>query len=108
MSYFVNDFLIHFRWFQPDNNSLPLSNITDGQDNMNFYLGIYGGLAAINSVFAFFRAFLFAYGGLKAAKVIHNDLLKTMLKVCTLFSFVKNFDYDSCWSFFLIFFTKIS
>lgn len=68
------------RWFQPDNNNLPLTNITDGHDNMNFYLGIYGGLAAINSVFAFFRAFLFAYGGLKAAKVIHNDLLKTILK----------------------------
>ena len=27
----------------------------------------------------FFRAFLFAYGGIKAAKVLHNKLLQAMM-----------------------------
>ena len=30
-------------------------------------------------IFTFFRAFLFAYGGVKAAKVIHGKLLKSIL-----------------------------
>lgn len=59
-----------------------MANITNGKDNLNFYLGIYGGLAAGNSLFALCRAFSFAYGGINAAKVIHENLLRTMLKVC--------------------------
>ncbi len=33
----------------------------------------------IFQVFTFFRAFLFAYGGVKAAQVIHEKLLKSIL-----------------------------
>ncbi len=50
-------------------------------DNLNYWLGIYGGLAAANSIFTLFRAFLFAYGGLCAARIAHKNLLRSVLKV---------------------------
>lgn len=50
----------------------------------NFYLEIYFGLAALNLVFTIMRAFLFAYGGVKAASRIHKVLLKVIVKVSTL------------------------
>ncbi|XP_072032229.1 ATP-binding cassette sub-family C member 10-like [Amphiura filiformis] len=53
-------------------------NNTD-TDNLNYWLGIYGGLAAANSVFTLFRAFLFAYGGLCAARMAHRNLLRSVL-----------------------------
>lgn len=50
----------------------------------NFYLEIYFGLAALNLVFTIMRAFLFAYGGVKAASRIHKVLLKVIVKVIIL------------------------
>lgn len=47
----------------------------------NFYLEIYFGLAGLNLVFTIMRAFLFAYGGVKAATRIHKVLLKVIVKV---------------------------
>ncbi|XP_028396229.1 LOW QUALITY PROTEIN: multidrug resistance-associated protein 7-like [Dendronephthya gigantea] len=47
--------------------------------SLTFYLVVYGGIAFANTVFTFFRAFLFAYGGVKAAQVIHEKLLKSIL-----------------------------
>ncbi|XP_005104371.1 multidrug resistance-associated protein 7 isoform X2 [Aplysia californica] len=60
--------------------NIPAQNLSSGSDNLNFYLGIYGGLAACNSIFTLMRAFMFAYGGVKAATVIHQRLLKAILK----------------------------
>ncbi|KOB68493.1 putative abc transporter c family member, partial [Operophtera brumata] len=55
------------------------SNISvDYQDN--FYLEVYFGLAGLNLVFTIMRAFLFAYGGVKAATGIHKVLLKVVIK----------------------------
>ncbi|PSN57205.1 hypothetical protein C0J52_05033 [Blattella germanica] len=43
-------------------------NGTDDGDNVKYYLTVYGIFAGLNTVFTLFRAFLFAYGGILAAK----------------------------------------
>ncbi|XP_070569620.1 ATP-binding cassette sub-family C member 10-like [Ptychodera flava] len=48
--------------------------------DVSFYLTVYGSLAAANSIFTFFRAFLFAYGGICAARILHKRLLTSILK----------------------------
>nr|XP_054758004.1 ATP-binding cassette sub-family C member 10-like [Lytechinus pictus] len=53
----------------------------DNSSSLEFYLGIYGGLIGANSVFTLLRAFLFAYGGIQAATMIHDRLLKSILRV---------------------------
>ena len=57
------------------------ANLTDSEDNVSFYLTVYGCLAGSNSIFTLLRAFLFAYGGIRAAKVLHHRLLASVLKV---------------------------
>ncbi|GFQ88375.1 multidrug resistance-associated protein 7 [Trichonephila clavata] len=53
--------------------------------SLTFYLSIYGALAAVNSIFTLFRAFLFAYAGIKAAVTLHNRLLKNIMKAASSF-----------------------
>lgn len=60
--------------------TLRISNDTPVYDD-NFYLEVYFGLAGLNLVFTIMRAFLFAYGGVKAASRIHKVLLKVIVKV---------------------------
>ncbi|CAL1292974.1 unnamed protein product [Larinioides sclopetarius] len=48
--------------------------------SLTFYLSIYGVLAGANSIFTLFRAFLFAYAGIKAAITLHNRLLNIIIK----------------------------
>ncbi|KAK3603062.1 hypothetical protein CHS0354_015755 [Potamilus streckersoni] len=55
-------------------------NLTGAGDNLIFYLTVYGCLAGANSIFTLARAFLFAYGGICAARVLHSKLLDTILK----------------------------
>lgn len=57
------------------------------EDNYDptFYLAIYGGIAAANTIFTFFRAFLFAYGGLKAATSLHSRLVDAVLQAKIIF-----------------------
>ncbi|KAL3874278.1 hypothetical protein ACJMK2_037317 [Sinanodonta woodiana] len=55
-------------------------NLTGVGDNLMFYLTVYGCLAGANSIFTLARAFLFAYGGICAARVLHCKLLDTILK----------------------------
>ena len=62
-------------------NSSPWANLTEAEDNVSFYLTVYGCLAGANSLFTLLRAFLFAYGGICAAKVMHHRLLTSVLKV---------------------------
>lgn len=51
-----------------------------GMDASNkFYLLVYGVLAASNSLFTLMRAFLFAYGGVTAARTLHKRLLDAVL-----------------------------
>ncbi|KAK7505594.1 hypothetical protein BaRGS_00003339 [Batillaria attramentaria] len=54
--------------------------LLEAEDNVSFYLTVYGVLAGANSVFTFMRAFLFAYGGICAARVLHRQLLASVLK----------------------------
>ncbi|XP_058815016.1 ATP-binding cassette sub-family C member 10 [Topomyia yanbarensis] len=44
-----------------------------------YYLGIYSAFAVGNSLITFIRAFLFAYAGIKAAKCVHDKLLKSVI-----------------------------
>ena len=53
--------------------------------SVTYYLSTYGSIAVVNSIFSFLRAFLFAYGGVKAAKVIHQNLLGTIIKAKSYF-----------------------
>lgn len=49
---------------------------------------VYGSLAASNTIFTAARAFLFAYGAIHAATVIHRRLLGSVLKVNCKYVFV--------------------
>ncbi|NXO61500.1 MRP7 protein, partial [Phainopepla nitens] len=57
----------------------------NGSVDVNFYLTVYGGIAGANSLFTIIRAFLFAYGALRAATVIHDRLLQRVLKATVTF-----------------------
>ncbi|XP_068088685.1 ATP-binding cassette sub-family C member 10 isoform X2 [Hyperolius riggenbachi] len=65
------------RWaqFTKQNNS----------QDITFYLTVYGGIAAANSVFTALRALLFAFGAVRAATVIHTRLLQRMLRATVSF-----------------------
>ncbi|XP_019356117.1 ATP-binding cassette sub-family C member 10 isoform X1 [Alligator mississippiensis] len=53
--------------------------------NVNFYLSVYGGIAGANSLFTILRAFLFAYGTIRAATIIHSRLLQRVTKATMTF-----------------------
>ncbi|NXR83587.1 MRP7 protein, partial [Pycnonotus jocosus] len=57
----------------------------NGSLDVNFYLTVYGSIAGANSLFTIIRAFLFACGALRAAAVIHNQLLQRVLKATVTF-----------------------
>eukprot|EP00850_Spirogloea_muscicola_P005214 SM000023S07670 [mRNA] locus=s23:744663:754300:- [translate_table: standard] len=44
-----------------------------------FYLEVYASLALANTIFTLSRSFSFAYGGLRAAKGLHQELLSSVL-----------------------------
>ncbi|NXR01079.1 MRP7 protein, partial [Sagittarius serpentarius] len=58
---------------------------SNGSLDVNFYLIVYGSIAGANSLFTILRAFLFAYGTIRAATVIHNRLLQRALKATITF-----------------------
>ncbi|NWW63280.1 MRP7 protein, partial [Ifrita kowaldi] len=64
-----------------DNTPAP----SNGSVDVNFYLTVYGSIAGANSLFTIVRAFLFAYGALRAAAVIHSRLLQRVLKATVTF-----------------------
>ena len=53
--------------------------------NVKYYLIVYGVIAVSNSLFSLMRAFLFAYGGVCAARTLHSKLLKTVIRGKILF-----------------------
>ncbi|NXT94140.1 MRP7 protein, partial [Anhinga rufa] len=64
-------------------NTTPVPS--SGSLDVNFYLIVYGSIAGANSLFTILRAFLFAYGTIHAATVIHNRLLQRILKATVTF-----------------------
>lgn len=50
-----------------------------------FYLTIYGYIAGINTMFTLLRAFLFAYGGIRAAVTLHQNLLNIIIRAKVVF-----------------------
>ena len=53
------------------------------RNSTEFYLVVYSGIIGANLFFALFRSFLFAYGGICAARRIHRRLFSSILKVQT-------------------------
>ncbi|KAF0314010.1 Multidrug resistance-associated protein 7 [Amphibalanus amphitrite] len=51
-----------------------------GSDHQRRFFEVYGGIAAGNALLAIMRSFLFAYGGVRAARVVHDSLLQAVLK----------------------------
>ena len=47
---------------------------------VRYYLTVYGSIAVANSLFSFMRAFLFAFGGVVAARAVHQKLLKSVVR----------------------------
>jgi ATP-binding cassette subfamily C (CFTR/MRP) protein 10 len=61
------------------------------REHTRYYLTVFISLAGINTIFTLCRAFLFAYGGVVAAKNLHSSLLRRVLRVsfllfCLLFN----------------------
>uniref|UniRef100_A0AAY4DI15 ATP-binding cassette sub-family C member 10 n=1 Tax=Denticeps clupeoides TaxID=299321 RepID=A0AAY4DI15_9TELE len=53
--------------------------------DLKFYMTVYGSIAAANTVFTAARSFLFAYGAICAATIIHKKLLNQILKATVTF-----------------------
>nr|XP_060609998.1 ATP-binding cassette sub-family C member 10 [Anolis sagrei ordinatus] len=62
-----------------------VSSTSNGTSDVKFYLTVYGCIAGANSIFTILRAFLFAYGTIHAATVIHNRLLRRVVKATMTF-----------------------
>uniref|UniRef100_A0A673JDV1 ATP-binding cassette sub-family C member 10 n=1 Tax=Sinocyclocheilus rhinocerous TaxID=307959 RepID=A0A673JDV1_9TELE len=66
----------------PDRGSETSGNVSS---ELKFYMTVYGSLAATNTIFTAARAFLFAYGAICAATVVHKRLLSSVLKATMTF-----------------------
>lgn len=56
---------------------------------MHYFLQVYAGIGILNSFIVILRAFFFAYGGIKAAKIVHKNLLRSITKVMRFISIFK-------------------
>ncbi|XP_030051718.1 multidrug resistance-associated protein 7-like isoform X2 [Microcaecilia unicolor] len=57
----------------------------NSSSDVNFYLTVYGGIVVANSILTITRAFLFAYGVIRASTVIHRRLLNRVLMATVMF-----------------------
>lgn len=73
------------------NNTINYTLKDETVHTTNYYLSVYTGIAIINSVITLVRAFLFAYGGIKAAKFIHSTLLNNVFFVSEIIIFINLF-----------------
>lgn len=64
---------------------MEIATVTNISSEVKFYLTVYGCIAVTNTVFTAIRAFLFAYGGIRAATLIHNRVLDQILKVSSVY-----------------------
>jgi ATP-binding cassette subfamily C (CFTR/MRP) protein 10 len=58
--------------------------------NTRYYLTVFVCIAGANTIFTLLRAFLFAYGGVVAAKNLHESLLSRVLTVSPLSLFINS------------------
>uniref|UniRef100_A0A4W4GEN7 ATP-binding cassette sub-family C member 10 n=1 Tax=Electrophorus electricus TaxID=8005 RepID=A0A4W4GEN7_ELEEL len=58
-----------------------LNAVGNMSSELKFYMTVYGSLAGANTVFTAARAFLFAYGAIHAATVLHKKLLNSVSPV---------------------------
>jgi len=77
----INDSL-EFEMFDNEEYS---ENLLKYHNGVMYYLIVYGSIAGFNTIFSFIRAFLFAYGGICAAQVVHTKLLRSVIKAKTTF-----------------------
>ncbi|KAJ1148481.1 hypothetical protein NDU88_001316 [Pleurodeles waltl] len=54
-------------------------------EDLKFYLTVYGCCTAANSILTIIRAFMFAYGTIRASLTIHDKLLQSVLKATVTF-----------------------
>ncbi|TSS35866.1 Multidrug resistance-associated protein 7 [Bagarius yarrelli] len=64
---------------------LPVRESGNMSSELKFYMTVYGSLAAAHTLFTAARAFLFAYGAIHAATIIHRRLLDSVLKATVTF-----------------------
>ncbi|OWF38261.1 Multidrug resistance-associated protein 7 [Mizuhopecten yessoensis] len=55
-------------------------SVTTSETSVLYYMLVYGCLAALYSLFSLVKEVLFVYGGINMARIIHNNLLNSMLK----------------------------
>ncbi|NXA51711.1 MRP7 protein, partial [Nothocercus julius] len=58
---------------------------SNGSLDVTFYLTVYGSIAGANSLFTALRAFLFAFGTIRAATVVHSRLFQQVIKATVTF-----------------------
>lgn len=58
-----------------------LALISKVGSNIHYFLQVYAGIGIFNSFIVILRAFFFAYGGIKAAKIVHKNLLRSVTEV---------------------------
>ncbi|WKY10812.1 hypothetical protein Q1695_002849 [Nippostrongylus brasiliensis] len=67
------------RWTKDQTNFTSHLLNDEQMDRSVRFLMIYASIAAANTIFTLIRAFLFAYGGIQAAKHLHENLLHKLL-----------------------------
>ncbi|TRY74419.1 hypothetical protein TCAL_00651 [Tigriopus californicus] len=84
------------QWVSEDSNQngtqIPLwadsglfSPVLEGASDETYHLVVYGSIAVFNTFMSLARAFLFAYGGICAAKAVHEKLLNVIMRARTQF-----------------------
>lgn len=58
-----------------------LGLIRDHTSDVTYFLTVYIAIGVLNSFFVICRAFLFAYGGIRAATRVHKSLLASIVQV---------------------------
>lgn len=53
--------------------------VSDVEETASLFLGIYGAISAGNALFTLARSFLFAYAGVRAARIMQQDMLKGVM-----------------------------
>ncbi|VDL81361.1 unnamed protein product [Nippostrongylus brasiliensis] len=69
------------RWTKDQTNFTSHLLNDEQMDRSVRFLMIYASIAAANTIFTLIRAFLFAYGGIQAAKHLHENLLHKLLNL---------------------------
>lgn len=67
-------------WVSEQSVPVNVSSFTKTNDT-SFYLIVYTNIAVVNSIITLIRSFIFAYAGIKAAKYIHDQLLRRVFAV---------------------------